>query len=150
MTNELLQPQFIWIIVGFVLLLLEFAISGLITVFFGLGALVVGAACWWFDISFNVQLLLFSSTSIVLLILLRRSFKNLFEGRFQQAPSIAEDIDEFVGKKAVVTQEISPIAVGKVEFHGTYWRAEALETIAIGSPVEIVDKHNITLVVKPL
>ena len=148
--TEFLEPQFIWPIIGIVLLLLEFVISGLITVFFGLGALVVGLACWWFEISFNAQLVLFISTSILLLVFLRKSFKRLFEGGFRRTPPTEQDFDEFVGQKAVVTKEITPLAVGKVEFHGSDWRAEALETIALGAPVEIVDRHNITLIVKPL
>ena len=38
-----------------------------------------------------------------------------------------EFLEAFLGKKAIVTKEITPNTKGKVEFRGTYWDAEANE-----------------------
>lgn len=148
--SDWLRPQYIWIIVGFILLLVEFAIPGLITVFFGLGALAVGIICWFVDVSLNTQLLIFIVCSVLLLVSLRKSFKRLFEGRFDAKKLDTGELDDFIGQKAVVTKEITPGKIGKVEFHGSYWEAEASETIPEGSSVEIIDKKNITLIVRHL
>ena len=76
--------------------------------------------------------------------------KNIFVGRVSPKESQDELLQEFVGKKAIVTQEISPDSEGKVEFHGTNWNAEANEVITEGTSVKIIGKNNITLKVKTL
>ena len=148
--EEWLKPQLIWFIVGLIFLLLEFAIPGLITSFFGIGAWIVATLCLFLDISLNTQLLIFLFSSVLLLVSLRKWFKTLFAGRDAPSQFEAESLDAFLGKKAMVTKEITPNTKGKVEFLGTYWDAEAYETIPEGAPVEILDKDNITLTVKSL
>lgn len=148
--NEWLKPQLIWFIVGFVMLLLEFAIPGVITIFFGIGAWIVAILCLFLDISLNTQLFIFIISSVLLLIFLRKWFKALFLGRSSTSEFEVEELDEFLGQKAVVTKKITPNTKGKIEFRGSYWKAEAYETIPEGAPVEIIDKNNITLIVKSL
>ena len=43
--KEFLTPEIIWFLVGLVLLILEFAMPGLIIGFFGVGAWVVAIVC---------------------------------------------------------------------------------------------------------
>lgn len=141
------QPQYIWIVIGFVLLLMEFAIPGVITVFFGIGALLVGVLCWVMPLSLNLQLLIFIFTSVVLLISLRKHFASWYA---RSSADVNIDFDDFLGHKAVVSMRITPTQVGKIEFRGSYWEAESNVDIAKGAPVEIVDKKNITMIVKPI
>ena len=148
--KEWLEPQLIWFIVGLIFLLLEFAIPGLITVFFGVGAWIVVILCLFLDISLNTQLLIFIFSSVFFLVSLRRWFTTLLPRRDAPSQFEAEILDAFLGKKAIVTQEITPNTKGKIEFRGTYWDAEAYETIPEGAPVEILEKDNITLTVKSL
>ena len=148
--EEWLKPQLIWFIVGLIFLLLEFAIPGLITSFFGIGAWIVATLCLFLDISLNTQLLIFLSSSVLLLVSLRKWFKTLVAGRDAPSQFEAESLDAFLGKKAMVTKEITPNTKGKVEFRGTYLDAEAYETIPEGAPVEILGKDNITLTVRSL
>jgi len=148
--KELLKPELIWFIAGLIMFLSEFAMPGLIIFFFGVGAWLVALICLFTDISINLQLTLFLIASILLLISLRKWLKNIFVGRTGQKQSADELLQEFVGKKAVVTREINPQAGGKVEFHGTNWNAEADEIINRGTSVEIIGKNNITLKVKAL
>ena len=42
--KDFMKPEIIWVLVGLLLLLMEFAVPGLIIFFFGLGAWVVGLA----------------------------------------------------------------------------------------------------------
>ena len=148
--KEWLKPELIWFIAGLIMFLAEFTMPGLIIFFFGVGAWLVALICLFTDISINLQLTLFLIASILLLISLRKWLKNIFVGRTGQKQSADELLQEFVGKKAVVTREIDPQTRGKVEFHGTNWNAEADQIIDEGTSVEIIGKNNITLKVKAL
>ena len=145
-----LNPPVIWFIVGFVLILLEFGIPGLITLFFGIGAWIVSVICLFLDISLNLQLSIFLISSVLLLVSLRKWFKTLFTRKPGTGRAEDEVADEFIGQKAVVTEKITPNRKGRVEFRGSYWTAESYETIPEGASVEILDKDNITLIVKSL
>jgi membrane protein implicated in regulation of membrane protease activity len=148
--KEWLKPELIWFIAGLIMFLAEFAMPGLIIFFFGVGAWLVALICLFTDISINLQLTLFLIASILLLVSLRKWLKNIFVGRTGQKESDDEILQEFVGEKAVVTRVIDPQTVGKVEFHGTNWNAEADQIIDQGTSVEIIGKNNITLKVKAL
>jgi len=148
--KEYLKPELIWFLIGLVLLLAEFAIPGLIIVFFGIGAWIVAVTCLVAAPSLNIQLVIFIGTSVFSLILLRSWFKGLFVGHVTGQQDLTQDLDEFVGERAVVTQAIASHRPGKVELHGTHWTAEADGEIAEGATVEIVAKDNLTLKVKAL
>lgn len=148
--KEYLKPEIIWFVVGVVMLILEFALPGLIIFFFGVGACLVGILCLIFDISLNAQLLIFILSSIILLITLRKWLKTVFTGRVKSRGETDPQLKEFVGESAVVIENIGPKKKGKVELHGTNWLAEADVEIQKGAMVEIVGKENITLKVKPI
>lgn len=71
-------------------------------------------------------------------------------GHVVSKQDVKENLEEFIGQRAVVKERIVPNSRGKVEFHGTDWQAEADEEIAEGTAVEIIGKDNITLKVKAL
>ncbi|MBN1280131.1 MAG: nodulation protein NfeD [Candidatus Thermoplasmatota archaeon] len=56
----------------------------------------------------------------------------------------------FIGEKAVAIERISPEKPGFVRFKGEYWQAKADTVIEQNTKVEIVDKEDTTLVVRPL
>lgn len=147
---EWLNPPIIWFIVGLVLILLEFGIPGLITIFFGIGAWIVAILCLFIDMPINVQLLIFIAISIISLAFLRNQFKKLFEGTMDKSKFGPDELEEFIGHKAEVISEITPDHSGKVEFHGTSWKAESDEKISVSEIVEIIEKRNLTLIVKSL
>ena len=146
--KEFLKPELIWFLIGTLLLLAEFAIPGLIVFFFGVGAWIVAGVCLLTDISLNMQLGIFIGSSILSLVLLRSWLKGMFVGHVKAKQDLTEDLQEFVGERAVVKETITPKRTGKVELHGTNWTAEAAEEIAEGAVVEIVGKDSLTLKVK--
>ena len=148
--DEWLKPELIWFVIGLILIILEFLIPGLITIFFGIGAWIVSVICLFLDISLNLQLSIFLISSVLLLVSLRKWFKTLFTRKPGTGRAEDEVADEFIGQKAVVTEKITPNRKGRVEFRGSYWTAESYETIPEGASVEILDKDNITLIVKSL
>ncbi|MFB0553611.1 MAG: NfeD family protein [Phycisphaerae bacterium] len=146
--KDFLRPEIIWFLIGLVLLIMEFVLPGLIIAFFGVGAWIVALVCLITDIGINTQLIIFIVASVLSLLFLRKWLKGIFIGHSVSKQDLKEDLEEFIGQKAVVKEKITPKAGGKVEFHGTNWLAEADEEIAVETIVEIVGKENITLKVK--
>lgn len=148
--RDLLKPELIWFLVGLVLLIAEFAIPGLVIIFFGAAAWVVAIVCLLLDIGLNTQLIIFILTSVLSLVLLRKWLKGVFLGHTSGAQNLTEEMQEFVGEQVVVKEAIHPKRPGKVELHGTDWTATGDQEIAVGTMVEIIAKDNLTLKVKTL
>ncbi len=147
--KEFLKPEIIWFLVGLVLLIMEFALPGLVIFFFGVGAFVVAIVCLITDIGLNAQLIIFIVASVLSLLCLRTWLKSIFMGHIKSKQDMTEDLKEFVGEQAVVIETITK-AGGKVELHGTNWSAQADGEISEGTTVEVVGKDNLTLKVKVL
>jgi inner membrane protein len=145
-----LNPPVIWFLVGFILIVMEFGIPGLITLFFGIGAWIVALLTLFIDISIDIQLFIFIIISVLSLVFLRKHFKKLYIGKMDKSQFGPDELDEFIGHKAEVIKEISPNITGKIEFHGTLWNAESKEKLVKGEIVKIIDKKNLTLIVKSL
>jgi inner membrane protein len=105
---EWLIPWWGWFIVGFALLLLELSSpGGFYFLFFGVGAIGVGALAWLAIVQEAwVQLTFFSIFSVVTSILFRRRL-----------------LARFGPKAATVIDNIEAGGFGKVELRGTAWNA---------------------------
>ena len=148
--KDLLKPELIWFLVGLVLLIMEFALPGLIIGFFGVGAWIVAVICLVTNISINAQLIIFIISSVLSLVILRKWAKGIFLGHSAGKQNLNEDLKDFVGERAVVIEKISVKSGGKIELHGTNWIAVADQEIEQGVTVEIIGKENITLKVKAI
>jgi len=148
--KDFLRPEVIWFLIGLALLIMEFVLPGLIIAFFGVGAWIVALVCLITDIGINTQLIIFIVSSVLSLLCLRKWLKGIFLGHTVSKQDLKQNLEEFIGQRAVVKENITPKAGGKVEFHGTNWEARADEEIAEGTVVKIVGNDNITLKVKLL
>jgi membrane protein implicated in regulation of membrane protease activity len=110
-----------WLLLGLVLLAAEMATpGGFYILFFGLAALTVGAlagldllnTAW-------LQWLLFSILSVISLFLFRNSLLIWMKVR----EPAGKDVDSMVGETAVLTDDLPPGGLGKVELRGTTWSA---------------------------
>lgn len=138
----------IWFIIGLLFFLLEFIVPGLIVLFFGIGAWITAILTLIFDFSLETELVLFLITSVSSLIFLRKYFKRIFVGKDEN--STDEELEEFIGKHATVTEDIAPDKPGKVSFKGANWNAESDEVIEKGKQVEIVARESINFTVKSI
>jgi len=139
------KPEIIWFFIGLLLALLEFGIPGLIILFFGIGAWVTALSCMLFDVGLNGQIIIFIISSLLSILLLRKSLKKMF---FKEDPDREEVLaDEFIGQTAVVEQEISANKSGKVSFKGAHWEAMSEQKLKTGQQVEIIGKESIKLIV---
>jgi membrane protein implicated in regulation of membrane protease activity len=137
-----------WLLLGLVLTVAEMASAGgFYIIFFGLGAIVVGALAGlgvagpvW------MQLLLFAVLSITGLILFRGRVLRTFQP-VAQAPSI----DQLVGEVAVAVDDFGPGAVGRVELRGTGWSARVVGggAVARGTRCRVRKVDGLMLFVEP-
>jgi membrane protein implicated in regulation of membrane protease activity len=142
----LTNPAMIWFLVGLASVLAEFAMPGVVLVFFGVGAWVVALLCLWIDVSVLVQIVVFLVLSIASLVFLRRYFMKPAEGG---RPS--EDAEDFIGKMAVSQEELTVHGSGKVLFNGALWRAKPEgDPIPKQTHVRIVRQDNLVLIVSPV
>jgi membrane protein implicated in regulation of membrane protease activity len=118
----------IWLAAGFVLLAFELLTpGGFYILFFGVGALLTGAATMVGLISGTpAQWLVFTATSVVSLVLFRGKLLAQLEPKSKGA------IDTLVGEIATALAAIPPHAVGRVSLRGSSWEArnESAEPLA--------------------
>ena len=146
-----LSAEHIWLLIGFVLIFLEFIAPGLIFIFFGMGAISVGLLIFaGMPGSGSMPFLIFSGLSLGYLLLLRRFFKNWFTGRTLRGREAGDD-DDFTGSIAEVVSgfEKGQIKHGRVMYRGALWDAETDEKqpLAIGDKVKIVSRKNSILII---
>jgi membrane protein implicated in regulation of membrane protease activity len=147
---ESLSNELLWFLFGLAVMLGEIITPGFVLIFFGAGAWIISLLLWLgVPISFTSQLFIFLLTSVMLLVLFRKFGKKYFQGKVSR-PDVAGSIDDIRGEKAVALSDIQPSTGGKVEFHGTLWNAEADVLIAKGATVEVLQRDNLTLKVKPI
>ena len=141
-----------WIVAGLALVVAELAMPGFVIFFFGLGAILTGLLLFTFpQLPLSLQLLIFAASSVLFLLAFRRFMPHSFRGRETPADADPDD-DELAGAKAKVSPDgFAPDGTGKVEFRGTLWnaRAEGGEPLPANTPVAVVGRENLTLVVKP-
>lgn len=148
---ENIPLKYLWILLGLAIMSMELFLPGFILVFFGLGAVLTGVLLIFIPMGINTQLVLFTALSIILLASFRRLAQGYFIGRVSNQNPTGAAMEVFSGETAVVTEDIIPNSPqGKVEFHGTFWNADADMEIKKGVKVDVMERRNLTLKVKPL
>jgi inner membrane protein len=109
-----------WLVFGLLLVLAELAAAGgFYIIFFGIGAIVVGAlAAFGWAGPLWMQLLLFSVLSVGSLLLFRSRLLAWLQMEPQTPP-----VDMIVGEIGIVGEDLAPGRVGRVELRGTSWTA---------------------------
>lgn len=148
MDDLLLRPEVLWFLAGLILLGGELMTSGFVIIFFGFGAWAVSGVCFFFDPGLDAQLTIFLSISLLLLFTLRKSLSSVFTGDRDGLSAL--DMDDFKGKRAVVTSIIKPGIGGKVNFRGSNWDADSDHIIESDKTVIITGKESIRLIVEPI
>jgi membrane protein implicated in regulation of membrane protease activity len=135
-----------WLAAGLVLLVVELVTpSGFFVMFFGLGALTVGAlARFGFSGAPWVQWLIFTVSSVVYLL--------LFRGRLRdRVDQPARSVDTLVGELVVPRERIQPGVVGRVDLRGTLWngRNDSPLPLEPGQRCRVTGVDNLVVFVQP-
>ena len=108
----------IWIVIGFALLALEFAATSLHLGFFAVGAFVVGLlVLFGADLPVWVQLIIFTGVSLLAFFFLRPWLVRKLKLDQKKV------VDSLVGEQAIAMEEIPAQGLGRAEMRGTTWSA---------------------------
>lgn len=136
----------VWLAVFVIALLVEWATSELVSLWFALGALIalvfsiVPGVAWW------VQLIVFAVISFATFLFIRPMLKKLIK-----RDQVDTNIDEIVGKRGIMTDEYTDLHQGEVKINGVLWTAintNENEKIEKGTKVTVVAVEGNKLIVK--
>ena len=116
----------IWIIIFVIALILEFATSALVSIWFCLAAVpsLIAAVC---GANLTVQLIIFTAVTIICLIFTRPALKKLMPHKF-----IPTNTELIIGKTAIVIEEINnALGKGRVRLDGIDWSAISSDDMVI-------------------
>ncbi|WP_153133122.1 NfeD family protein [Dechloromonas hortensis] len=129
----------VWIVGGIVLILAELAIPSFFTIWFGLGALLVGLLVLSMpDLSLTTQLAIWTLASLAMVVLWFRVFKQSFH-----KTRIGMADGEVIGEIGLLVSAVAPFERGKVRFQrpvlgSEEWVCLADTAIAAGERVKVV------------
>ncbi len=122
----------VWLVLWAGLLIFELLSPAFFCLFFSFGALCAAAVAW-FDYSLAMQLFAFSLNSVVSLLFLRKTLKNIFIGK------TSNNEHPLIGQYATVSKEIFPNKIGEISAGGSFWKATSTEHIEINKDCLIVE-----------
>ena len=135
-----------WLVAMVILLIVEGAVPGLVSIWFALGALAAMISAF-FDAPFWLQLLWFIVVSVAALCLTRPIVKKYINSKVQPT-----NADALIGKECVVTESIDNInGMGAVKISGQVWTARSADdSVAIeqGQVVRVKEIQGVKLIVE--
>ena len=145
MFGSFLNGYSFWLLLGVALLISEFFVPGVVAMFFGIGALVVGVLTLFGVIdSLASQLLCFALISLVALFGLRRHCTRWLRGAVGGRP--AQDLDStgLLNQRVTVLTDFVD-GIGDVQLNGAKWDAESGDPLRAGDTAWVVDLRGIVL-----
>ncbi|MEL7656687.1 MAG: NfeD family protein [Bacillota bacterium] len=141
---EMSEPL-IWILIAVIFAIIEAFTMGLTTIWFTVGGV---AACIIALIGgpLLLQVIVFLLVSIILLYFTRP----LAEKRLKIGHE-KNNVDQMIGKTALVTEKIEPYHTGQVKLNGLVWTAvtkDNEDTLAKGDLVKIIGIEGVKLIVE--
>jgi len=143
-----MEHYWLWLILGALLILSEFFLTGIVAVFFGVGAILVGilTAIGLID-SLPAQITVFSVLSIAALMFARERIKVWFRGKVSDRWDGDKDLLYSRGERAEVSRDFVD-GVGQVRLSGVDWKAESDDPgLVKGDTVWISGNRGIILLV---
>ena len=139
--------ELLWIIAIILFLVLEGAISGLVSIWFAIGALggFIAALC---NADFTVQISVFVVVSIIAFIFVRK-----WASKMISKTSDKTDIDRFIGRKVIITENVDNMNnTGKAVINDVEWKVKSStgETIEVGEEAMVEKIEGVSLIVKKI
>jgi membrane protein implicated in regulation of membrane protease activity len=144
MNEILMSPVIVWAVIGVILIIIELMSLTFVFAFFGIGALIVAVTAWiGLTPELSSQLAIFSASSLLMMLVFRKTAKKLFFGSHDIPP-------DYKGHKVKVVKAIPVGGEGAISYRGSEWIAfsESSEAIREGSTVEIISIEGIRVKVK--
>ncbi|MBH9974245.1 MULTISPECIES: NfeD family protein [Bartonella] len=131
-----------WVVLGFVLLLLELIFPGVFFVWFGLGALLTALVSLLFYhlpwvASWEVEVIFFLIFSIIMVLIGRNFFRR---DRETDEPLLNRRTDQIIGKRVVLEEPVRD-GKGRIRVDDTIWRIKGPD-LPEGTEVKVVAFEN--------
>lgn len=138
----------IWVVVALVLIIIEIFTSGFAIACLSVGCLLAAIAAG-IELSLAWQLGLFALGTFLGFIFVRPFVLKLMNKNANKN-NVTTNMDNLIGRKAVVTEKIEKDEFGRVKIDGDDWKArmEDGEEAEVGEKVTIVSNESIILTVK--
>mgnify|MGYP001557478876 CR=1 FL=1 len=139
----------IWTIGGVVLIVLEIFLPGLVVLFFGVSAIIVGALFWIGLLTGMVNAIItWFILSVASVLILRRFLVKIFpsDSNYQY---IEEDVDA-IGTVVEVIEDVNETSdTGRISYNGTSWQAKTKSgAIEAGKKAKILYRDNISWIIE--
>ncbi len=137
-----------WLTLALALGVVELVSLDLIMIMLASGA-VTGMLAALLGAPFLAQFLIAIATAVAMLVVVRPAAKR----RLFHAPDLTLGHSKLLGVQGMVTEEITPLAPGRVKVAGEVWTAEPYDetlTIAVGQAVEVLEIRGATALVHPV
>jgi membrane protein implicated in regulation of membrane protease activity len=129
-----------WIVLGIALMLAELAVPAFFLVWFGLGAVIVGAIVFFVPATgLAWQVILWTASSLAFVLLWFRIFK---PGVHKTRAGMSKG--SLIGEVGLVVRDIRPFDKGQIRFQkpilgAEIWESVADEEIKVGERIKVVD-----------
>lgn len=135
-----------WLILGALLVLSEFFLTGMVALFFGVGAIAVGLLVAIGLLSGPAeQILVFALLSLAALMFARERIKIWFHGKVSERWDGDRNLVASRGQRVTVTRDFVD-GEGRVRLSGAEWRAESVDgDHATGTTVWVIGNQGIVL-----
>ncbi|MDZ7791324.1 MAG: NfeD family protein [Xanthomonadales bacterium] len=144
----MIEQSWFWLILGALLVLSEFFFTGIVAVFFGIGAILVGiaTALGLLD-SLPEQVIVFAVLSVGSLLFAREKIRVWFRGSVSDRWDGDRNLVATRGERVTVTRSFSD-GVGQVKLSGADWTAECEDgELTEGDTAWVIGHRGITLLV---
>ena len=125
------MSAWIFVALGVVFVIAEVLFMDFTLIFFGLGFLIVAILSFFINLSWQIQLLLAATLSILLLIILKKRIKTAF---FKSKEKYE---DNFLDESGV-----GEIKNGMVYYKSTFWKSDKIANLADGQKVRVKGVKN--------
>lgn len=137
----------VWIVIGVVLIISELLATSVIAVFLGIGAIVTGLALALGLIESTAsQYTVFGVVSLIMLLVARGKFKQLFNGYIANKGEHGTAFAKDIGVRVKVYEDFDQGA-GRVILNGVQWDALSDEMLKQGDVAYVVKNEGIHLTV---
>ena len=140
----------IWLLIAAVFVVIEIFTSGFAVACFSVGC-VFGAILASCDLSLTWQVVAFAIGTFLAFVLIRPVVMKYLDKKTNN-DHIKTNMDNIIGKTAVVTERIEENGFGRVKIDGDDWKAQTTDGVAVevGEKVQIESYESIILTVKKL
>ena len=126
----------VWGIIALIFFVLEIALTGILQIWFAIGALAAGVVAWFFPTNILAQAVTFLVVSGALTAI----FSFIFSNKDNSKPTVSSNpVYTILGKTAVVTKQIDTAnGLGQITINGDKWSAKSKDDKIIPENTKVI------------